>query len=41
MLLEHKWIRENECKDSDLQEWLQKNVIEPSCAETLSMDDIS
>eukprot|EP00826_Nyctotherus_ovalis_P018207 TRINITY_DN1542_c0_g2_i2.p2 TRINITY_DN1542_c0_g2~~TRINITY_DN1542_c0_g2_i2.p2 ORF type:complete len:130 (+),score=30.61 TRINITY_DN1542_c0_g2_i2:72-461(+) len=41
MLLEHKWIKENECKSSEFQEWLQKNLIEPSCTETLSMDDIS
>lgn len=41
MLLEHKWIKENECKKSEFQDWMLKNIIEPASSETLCMDDIS
>jgi len=41
MLLEHKWIKENECGKSEFRNWLLKNIVEPRNTETFSMDDIA
>lgn len=39
-MLEHPWLKTNELSQADFQSWLQKNIVEPTETEMLSMSDI-
>ena len=39
-MLEHAWIKGNEVGREVIQNWLLKNVVDPSQTEVLVMDDI-